>query len=446
METRRTTNPARGAPAGGAARTATPTNTQPQSTAPARSVTVLWTVAALVAIHVVDDSFLQPEPGTAATDHLVSGFGTLAALYLAVAAAARLGPGVRAVVATAVGLAGIVAGAEGAFAALSGGPVRDDYTGIIALAGGAVLVVRTAVDQWRTRQRDGSLARRCLRRGLVTLAGLTVLLQVAYPVAMAYVGTHRAAPPPAPADLGLPHEVIEIRADDGAVIRAWYVPSRNRAVVITYPGRRGAQRYARFLARHGYGVLLIDRRGQGGSEGDPHPYGWGEHRDIAAAVALLQRRSDIDPHRMGAIGFSVGGEVLLETAAHTPGLAAVVAEGAGFRSINEFRHLVGDRWFTLPLVGVATLGTALLSDQLPPPDLVGQVARIAPRPVLLIHADAGVGGEELNPRYAGAVGPTAERWQVPGSGHGGGLNAQPAEYERRVTDFFDRALLGRPAG
>ena len=211
--------------------------------------------------------------------------------------------------------------------------------------------------------------------------------------------------------------------------------------MITYPGRSGAEPYARFLARNGYGVLLIDRRGQGGSQGDPNSYGWGEHRDIAAAVALLQNRADIDPHRIGAIGFSVGGEVLLEAAAHTPGLKAVVAEGPGSALIYEFRHIAAGRWISFPLVCVATLGTAVYADQLPPPDLVGQVGRIKPRPVLLIQADVGVGGEELNPFYAAAIGPTAELWRVPNSGHVGGVDAQPKEYERRVVDFLDRTLL-----
>ena len=36
-----------------------------------------------------------------------------------------------------------------------------------------------------------------------------------------------------------------------------------------------------------------------------------------------------------------------------------------------------------------------------------------------------------------------EIWEVPGSKHMGGIDARPAEYERRVVGFFDRALLGR---
>jgi hypothetical protein len=32
-------------------------------------------------------------------------------------------------------------------------------------------------------------------------------------------------------------------------------------------------------------------------------------------------------------------------------------------------------------------------------------------------------------------------WEITGAGHTGGISAAPAEYERRVMGFFDRALL-----
>jgi signal transduction histidine kinase len=45
--------------------------------------------------------------------------------------------------------------------------------------------------------------------------------------------------------------------------------------------------------------------------------------------------------------------------------------------------------------------------------------------------------------YAAARGPK-ELWEVPGAGHMKGIEAQPAEYERRVVGFFDRTLLPGP--
>jgi hypothetical protein len=58
------------------------------------------------------------------------------------------------------------------------------------------------------------------------------------------------------------------------------------------------------------------------------------------------------------------------------------------------------------------------------------------------QAETGQGGEELASLYAAAAGGTAELWRVPGSTHVGGLDAAPDQYEQRVIDFFDRALLG----
>ena len=41
------------------------------------------TAVALIALHVLDDNFLQPEPGTSAADHLLSGLVPLAVLAAA---------------------------------------------------------------------------------------------------------------------------------------------------------------------------------------------------------------------------------------------------------------------------------------------------------------------------------------------------------------------------
>jgi X-Pro dipeptidyl-peptidase (S15 family) len=63
------------------------------------------------------------------------------------------------------------------------------------------------------------------------------------------------------------------------------------------------------LVRHGYGVLLFDRRGEGESEGDWNVFGWQGERDLYAAAGFLRSRDDVDPERIGGIGRSVGGEM-----------------------------------------------------------------------------------------------------------------------------------------
>ena len=60
--------------------------------------------------------------------------------------------------------------------------------------------------------------------------------------------------------------------------------------------------------------------------------------------------------------------------------------------------------------------------------------------MFFIYGEHGqTGGRKLNPTCTSAQEPRAI-WGV-GSGHTGGINARPKEYERRVIGFFDRALL-----
>jgi hypothetical protein len=86
---------------------------------------------------------------------------------------------------------------------------------------------------------------------------------------------------------------------------------------------------------------------------------------------------------------------------------------------------------------------AVLANRMPPDGLVEAMPRIAPRPVLLISGGRGNADEELNAVYRDAGGPTVTHWEIGQAGHTGGLATAPAEYERRVVGFFDRALLGR---
>jgi len=89
-----------------------------------------------------------------------------------------------------------------------------------------------------------------------------------------------------------------------------------------------------------------------------------------------------------------------------------------------------------------TAAASVFSNHGPPPPIVDRIGRIAPRAVFLIYADPGSGGEATRQqRYYAAAGPPREIWLVPGSEHTGGLEASPAEYERRVVRFFASALL-----
>jgi fermentation-respiration switch protein FrsA (DUF1100 family) len=315
----------------------------------------------------------------------------------------------------------------------------EAWTGFLLVPVGCVLAGIAVVLLWRSRK-PGRF--RYLRRGAIALAAVVGIYGLVAPVAIAILATHRPRADVAPARLGRPYEEVTVPTSDGLRLAAWYVPSRNGAAVISYPTREGKLAEARMLVRHGYGVLLLDARGYDGSEGDPNLFGWAGAKDIDGAVAWLQGRPDVIEGRIGGIGFSVGGEVMLEAAASNSGLRAVVSEGAGVRSVREDLVRGPRGWLALPESAVQTAAVAVLSGTRPPPSLTDLVRRISPRPLLLVYAGRGGGGEELNPDYYRVARAPKGLWKIAEAWHVGGFRARPRAYEKRVTSFFDRALLG----
>jgi uncharacterized protein len=402
----------------------------------------------IVGLHLVDDSFLNPEPGTSPLDHLASGLVPLAALTLAAVAYRRARAGVRAVFALVAGLLAIVAGAASAgYETATVGPSGDDYTGLAVIPAGLLLVALGAVTLWRSRRLDERLWRRYLRRSLIAAAGGVAAVQILGGIGFGYASTHVMRQYVPTAKLGAAYEDVSFVTSDGLKLEGWYVPSRNGAAVIAFPGRSGTQKHARMLARRGYGVLLFDRRGEGASDGDSNLFGWGGEKDIYAAVDFLRRRPEVDPARVGGIGLSVGGELMLEAAAESDVLAAVVSDGAGTRSLLEDLDDIPSpgKWLGLPFLAAKTGAVAVFSNTAPPPKLTELVPRIAPTPLLLIWAPAS-GGEDMNPIYYRLAGRPKAIWAIPEAGHIQGITARPKEYERRVVDFFDRALLSKGVG
>src|SRR5688572_18832275 len=88
---------------------------------------------AMIALHVFDDSFLQPSPGTSAGDHLVSGIVPVAVLAFAAWAYPRLRGGRRGAMVLMFGAFGIVSGIEAVHYTAKVGASGDDYTGLLAL-------------------------------------------------------------------------------------------------------------------------------------------------------------------------------------------------------------------------------------------------------------------------------------------------------------------------
>ena len=286
-----------------------------------------------------------------------------------------------------------------------------------------------------------------LRTVILVLVESLLALYVVVPAIGVYDATHPARVPVvgSPADLSLPYEDVVLVAADGVALRGWYIPSQNGAAIIALHGAGGNRNqltwHAQFLAQAGYGVLLFDLRAHGESDGVLFPM-TDDSQDVAPAVAYLQARKEVDPEHIGAVGLSLGAEVILEAAARDPALKALVVDGVSTNRMEDLLPLPPEyriMYLAAPMWWLADR-MAEFASGVPARPLVSLVKEIAPRPMLFISSrDAPE--PFMNRRLAERAGPGAQLWELPDTGHVGGIFAHTEEYGRRMVSFFDAALL-----
>jgi uncharacterized protein len=401
--------------------------------------------AAAVVVYLVLAYLVFVRPGVHREDHVLAVLVPAAILALCAELYPRMIAGIRATVCLLLGTFSVVSGVVAIDRLEVEGVSAAALAGILPLVAGAVLLVTGVWLVWVSRKRGGPLWWTILRRFIVAVLSLLVVYWVVLPVSMAIVATERPRAPVKAADLGRPYTAISLVTSDGVKLGGWYVPSQNHAAVITFP-REWTIPQARMLVKAGYGVLLLDPRGYGASDGDPNAYGWGSTKDIDAAVAWLRRRPDVQNRRIGGLGLSVGGEQMIEAAARNQGLKAVVSEGAGIRSVREatLEHGINrvERVLKYPQELVQTVSVWLLGGEKVPISLKTASLLIGPRAVLLIYGGNGQEVEKaVNPVYYRAAFAPKGIWEVPGAAHTKGIQTAPAEYQRIVVGFFDRTLL-----
>ncbi len=417
----------------------------PRRPGPRERLVLLGCVAAII-VYLVLNYFVLLRPGVSWLDHVLAVVVPVAILAATAELWHRMPAGLRASLSLLFGALALVTSLVAAARVRAEGHLAPGVAGVLPLVAGVVLVGMGVWLLWTSRKRGGRLWWTVARRALLAVAALLVVYWIVLPVSMAIIATERPRDAVAQADLGRPHEDVTLLTRDGVELSAWYVPPLNRAAIVTFP-RAWTVKQARMLVRNGYGVLMVDPRGYGDSEGDPNAYGWGSTADIDAAVAWLRRQDDVRRRRIGGLGLSMGGEQMIEAAAANPRLKAIVSEGAGIRSVREALSRRGPNVLELALQYpqdlVQTVSVWLLGDETVPPPLTQAAAEISPRAVFFIYGEDGQEVEKaLNPVLYDAAYPPKAIWEVPGAGHTGGIAAEPEEYERRVIGFFDRTLLG----
>jgi len=404
--------------------------------------TLVFSIAtALILVHALDDAFVHRGPGLGLGQHALAATLSVAAGVGGIVAFPSLRPGLRAALALAFGGLACVNGMLHAGHVADHAAAGSDVTGVVALAAGVVLVGLGAFIPWRHRgERATSAPRRWLRRALVVVAGLLAVVFVLGPVSLGIVETHKWREPIGPRP-GAAYLDVTFRASDGLELAGWYRPSRNGAAVVLVHGgggdRSGAVAHAEMLARHGYGVLVYDARGRGGSEGSPNGYGWDWGKDVAGALTFVKGRDDVQPGRIGALGLSTGADVLIQAAAERGDIAALVADGAAAGSFEDWHRLRGND-LGLPPGWVMFATIRVLSGDGAGPPLEDLVARLRSRTLLI---SAGVDEErDFNVLYHEAARGRVEHWNLPDAHHTDAIRERPHEYERRVVAFFDEAL------
>ena len=139
--------------------------------------------------------------------------------------------------------------------------------------------------------------RRRIRRWIVFLA-VAPVIWLLVSSAVAYRLTHRRWPrfdEPAPQITWGRIEAERLKTSDGEELGAWFVDGRDHAPsVLLLHGSNGNRGHtlsrARFLASHGFAVLMVTLRAHGDSTGEYHDIGWGARRDVLAAVEFLESR------------------------------------------------------------------------------------------------------------------------------------------------------------
>ncbi|HEV2471466.1 MAG TPA: alpha/beta hydrolase [Chthonomonadales bacterium] len=257
-----------------------------------------------------------------------------------------------------------------------------------------------------------------------------------------------------PGRYGLIYGNVSFVSADGTRLAGWLIPAkvrRPRGLIILCHGVDGDRTTmlptAQILNKHGYAVLMFDFRARGESSGSLCSLGYHEVDDLGAAIRYVQSRQDTRRLPIGVLGQSLGASVALICAAGNPQIRAVVAESP-FTSLdravsNHFACVLGPAAPALSLP-VTWIGERVIGCSCSEVSPISDIARISPRPVLLIQdeSDPVCPPEQTNALMAAAREPK-QLWQVPGAGHIQAEVAAPRLYAEEITRFFDSAQMRR---
>jgi fermentation-respiration switch protein FrsA (DUF1100 family) len=277
---------------------------------------------------------------------------------------------------------------------------------------------------------------------------ILLFLLLAYFGSTYLIARRKPDPAASPKDVGLDFEDVSFQSGDGLKLGGWYVPAIDSTrTIIVCSGANGSidsdVDVLPWLHDAGFNVLMFDWRAHGRSAGSIVSLGYYERYDLIAAIELAKAKG---AHKIGVLGFSMGGSIALSVAAAMPMIEAVAADSAFVDVVSAVKGGLIER---LPLaLGADTLAHLfLLTASLRlgirgfGADPLSTIDRIAPRPLLLLYGDRDpyVPSIEIDQLIARA-GTSAEVWRVPEAGHRNLHELRSHEYSAKIVAFFERNL------
>jgi uncharacterized protein len=241
-----------------------------------------------------------------------------------------------------------------------------------------------------------------------------------------------------PDSVGLDYQPLEITADDGTSLFAWFLPARGEPLATVLYLHGNAQNISAHFAQiawmpaAGFNVLALDYRGYGRSGGSPSLRG--AQIDIDAAMRVLLARTDVDPKRIYIFGQSLGGALAIYYGANTAyraNVRAIIVDSP----FSDYRLIAQEKLASTPLTwAFQWLPSLTVNNDYSPQ---ASVKALSPIPILLIHGDQDgtVPADHSQRLYEGAAEPK-ELWIVPGAGHIQSLKTK--SIRDRLTAFLRR--------
>jgi len=240
---------------------------------------------------------------------------------------------------------------------------------------------------------------------------------------------------------GIEFQEVELTTEDNVKLSAWYTPPQNGAVILVahgYGDKRAEDFYALF-ASHGYGVIAWDFRAHGASDGDFCSLGYYEVLDAKAALDFALAQPGVE--HIGAWGGSMGAVTMIRAAAQYPEIEALIADSPFVTLEDEMNLRVPFPAMRSLIRFFAERESGVTLDQVRPVD---DIARISPRPVLLIQG-MGDGMVPLDSaqRLYNAANEPRQLWVEDDVPHLNMYAFYKTRYTKRVIKFFDEYLLGK---